>query len=84
MISLNCGSEYTVFQILLPLFEKQPIYGIKAITLRKLLKISELIIDSKGSRKTTKWTPELKLQVLSIWQNNNIRLKGDATVEQVD
>jgi len=84
MISLNCGSEYTVFHILLPFFEKYPIYGIKAITLRKLLKISELIIDSKGSRKTTKWTPELKLQILSIWENNNLRLKEDATVEQVD
>jgi hypothetical protein len=73
--------------------DKYPIYGIKAITLRKLLKISDLIKDSKGSRKITKWTPELKLQILSIWlgclakgvsSNNNFLLKGDATVEQVD
>jgi len=83
--SLSCGSVYTVFHILLPFFEKYPVYGIKAITLRKLLKIKKLIIDSKGlHRKTTKWTPELKLQILSIWESNKLRLKGDATVDRVD
>jgi hypothetical protein len=79
-ISLNCGSEGTVFNILLPFFEKYPIYGVKAITLTKLLKIQDLILSLRGTRKTTKWTPELKSQVISIWEDDSIQLKGDATV----
>jgi hypothetical protein len=86
-ISLNCGSKQTVTQILLPFFEKYPLYGVKAITLRKLLKITDLIKSSSNSitRKTTNWTPDLKVQVLNIWGNSSFILKGDATVAfQVD
>jgi hypothetical protein len=81
MIALNCGSEQTVSCVLLPFFIKYPIYGVKAITLLKLILILELVINSRGSRKTTKWTPELKSQVLNIWKDNQFRLKGDATVD---
>jgi len=79
-ISLNCGSEDAIYNILLPFFEKYPIYGIKAITLIKLLKIRDLILRLRGSRKTTKWTPELKSQIISIWNDTSIQLKADATV----
>jgi hypothetical protein len=79
-ISLNSGSEDTVFNILLPFFEIHPIYGVKAITLIKLLKIRDLILSLRGSRKTTKWSPELKSQIISIWEDNSIQLKADATV----
>ena len=79
-ISLNCGSEDTIYNILLPFFEKYPIYGIKAITLIKLFKIKNLILSLRGSRKTTKWTPELRSQIINIWNDTSIQLKADATV----
>jgi hypothetical protein len=79
-ISLNCGSEDTIYNILLPFFEKYPINGIKAITLIKLLKIKNLILSLRGSRKTTKWTPELRSQIINIWNDTSIQLKADATV----
>ncbi len=79
-ISLNSGSENTIFNILLPFFKEYPIYGIKAIILVKLLKIRDLILSQRGSRKTTKWTPELKSQIINIWDDTSIQLKSDATV----
>jgi hypothetical protein len=81
-ISLSNGSQDVVFNNLLPFFEEYPIYGVKAITLLKLLKIRDLILSLRGSRKTTKWTPELKSQVINIWTDTSIILNSDATILQ--
>jgi hypothetical protein len=85
MISLNCGSQSVVINNLLPFFKSYPIYGVKAITLNKLFKILDLINKSREEldRKTIKWTPELKNQILSIWNDSNYSLKGDATIFEI-
>lgn len=66
MLSLNCGSFFTVTQILLPFFRKYPIYGVKAITLQKLFKIVAVVLKNKN-KKNSKWTPQLKEKVINIW-----------------
>jgi hypothetical protein len=80
VISLDCGSEGSIFNVFLPFFEKHALYGVKAIRLVKLLKIRDLILSLRGSRKTTKWTPELKSQIITIWDDTSIQLKPDASV----
>ncbi|CAJ0827275.1 6357_t:CDS:10 [Entrophospora sp. SA101] len=69
-LRISTQNRATIIEVILPFFEKYPLYGAKRIALMKLTAVLGLIESSiPKDSKQLRWTPELKAKVKAIWSD---------------
>jgi len=78
-IQINISDSATIRNTIIPFFDKYPLYGMKLIAFLKIKDILKLLDDNSINGRV-KWTPELKEEILKIWDNKSSILNEDATL----
>ena len=79
-VQINISDRNTIRNVIIPFFDSYPLYGMKLISFMKVKDIINLL-DSNSINGRVKWTPELKEEILRIWDNNASILNDDATIK---
>jgi len=79
-IQINISDRDTIRNVIIPFFELYPLYGMKLIAFTKIKDIINLL-DNNSINGRVKWTPQLKEEILKIWDNNSSILNDDATIK---
>jgi len=78
-IQINISDRATIRNTIVPFFDLYPLYGMKLIAFLKVKDILKLL-DDNSINGQVKWTPELKEEILKIWDNKSSILNEDATL----
>ena len=78
-IQINISNRDTIRNVIIPFFDQYPLYGMKLIAFTKVKDIIKLLDDNSINGRV-KWTPELKEEILKIWDNKSSILNEDATL----
>lgn len=79
-VQINISDRNIIRNVIIPFFELNPLYGVKLIYFMKVKDVLHLL-DSNSINGRVKWTPELKKEILLIWDNNTSILNDDATIK---
>lgn len=79
-VQINISDRNTIRSVIIPFFELYPLFGMKLIAFNKIKDILSLL-DKNSINGRVRWTPELKEEIIRIWDNNSSILNDDATIK---